>query len=116
MCYGHSFMLFSHAIIVKSLYRVPNLHLITYTNYPIVLLIYLVGCTFHFIFLKRHLNVVFNSILFSVRILFNHILSIRILLFIHILFFIRILFSFIYHSFVYFFSVRIPLIDILFFV
>ena len=60
-----------------------------------LLLFYLVGCTFHFVLLKRHLKAVFHSILFSVHILFIRIFSIRILficiLFIRIIF-IRILF------------------------
>ena len=53
-----------------------------------LLLFYLVGCTFYFVLLKRHLTAVFHSILSSV----------------HILPFIY--FSFVYFSFVYFSFVR----------
>ena len=63
-------MLFSHAIIMQSCYRIPSLHLITCTYYPIVLLSYLVGCTSHLILLKRH----FSSMLLSTRILFISLL------------------------------------------
>ena len=65
MCYNHLLMLCSHAITVQSRCRIPYLHLIMYTYYSIVLLFYLVGCTFHFVLLKRHLKAVFHSILFS---------------------------------------------------
>ena len=90
MCYNHSLMLCSHAIIVQSRYHIPNLHLIICTYYPIVLIFYMVWCTLHFVLLKRHLKVVFHSILLSVDILFIRTL------------FIRIHFSFVYFSFVYF--------------
>ena len=77
---------------VSLLYRIPNLHLITCTYCPIVLLFYLVGCTFHFVLLKRHLKVVFHSILFSVCILFIRVLSIRTLFsFIYFFSFLRII-------------------------
>ena len=91
MCYKHSFMLCSHAIIVQSRYRIPNLHFITRTHYPIVLLFYLDGCTSHFVLSKRHLNAVFPCILFTVHILFIRILPIGVL------------FSFAYFSFVHIF-------------
>ena len=94
-------MLFSHAIIMQSCYRIPSLHLITCTYYPIVLLSYLVGCTSHLILLKRH----FSSMLLSTRILFISLLFfficitfIRVILF-RALFFIRVYFLFmIFHS------------------
>ena len=84
---------------------IPNLHLIMCTYYPMVLLYYLVGCTFLFILLKKHLNAVFHSILFSVfhsyaffhsytffiRILFICTFCFIGILFIRILFFIRLL-------------------------
>ena len=107
MCYNHSLTLCSHAVIVSPRCRIPNLYLIMCTYYPMVLLFYLVGCTFHFVLLKRHLKAVFHSILISVQILFIRILFIRIF-FIHILFiryFLFVHFSFIYFSFAYFSSV-----------
>ena len=92
MCFNHPFMLFSHVIIAQSRYRIPNLNLILRGYYPIILLFYLVGCNFHLILLKRYLEAVFHSILFSIRILFIRI------------FFIHLHFSFLHFSFVYFFS------------
>ena len=91
MCYKNSFMLCSHAIYCTVTLPYPkftfdHVHLLS-----MVLLFFLVGCTFHFVLLKRHLKAVFHSILFSVHILFIRILSIRIL------------FSFVYFSFVYFY-------------
>ena len=92
MCYNFSLMLSSHAIIVQSRYHIPNLHLITCTYYSIVLLFDMVLCTLHFVLLKRHLKVVFHSILPSVDILFIRTL------------FILIHFSFVYFSFASLFS------------
>ena len=92
MCFNHPFMLFSHVIIAQSRYRIPNLNLILRAYYPIILFFYLVGCNFHLILLKRYLEAVFHSILFSIRILFIRI------------FFIHLHFSFLHFSFVYFFS------------
>ena len=86
ICHNHSFILFSHSIIVYSRYHIPNLRLITYTYYHIVPLFNLVGCTSSLDLLKRHFKAVFHSILFSVRILFIHIIFIRLLFFLHILF------------------------------
>ena len=74
-------MLCSHAIIVYSRCRIPNLHLIMCTCYLMVLFFYLAGYTFHFVLLKRHLKAALHFILFSVQILFICILSIRILFF-----------------------------------
>ena len=92
------------------------------TYYPIVLLFYLVWCTFHFVLLKRHLKVAFYSILLLVHILFIRILSIRILfsfayffsfvyfsfvyflIFVYVVFSFAYVFSFVYFSFVYLFS------------
>ena len=118
MFYNYSVTFFSHAIIVKSLYRIPNSHLVTRTFF---LLFGMVGCTCHYVLLKRHLKAVSHSILFSVRILFIDILSIRItffhsytffssilffsrILFICIVFFVCILFLFVYLLFAYIFS------------
>ena len=71
MCYNHLLMLCSHAIIVQSRCRIPNLYLIMYIYYPMVLLFYLVGSTFHFVLSKRYLKAVFHSILLSTHILFS---------------------------------------------
>ena len=128
LCYNYSFMLFSHAIIAYSRYRIQNLHLITCTYYPlVVLLFYLVGIIFHLVLRKRHLKVALHSILLSfegcsslnsytfhsytffISILFIHIILIHILFsisirfFIRKLFFIRVVFSIcILFSFAYF--------------
>ena len=60
MCYNHSLILRSHAIIVWSPCRIPNLHLIKCTYYPMVLLFYMVECTFHFVLLKKTFNWCFS--------------------------------------------------------
>ena len=90
MSYNHSFILFSHAIIVYSRYRIPNLHLITCTYYHVLLFLDL---------LKRHLKAVFHSVLFSIRILFIRLFFYIFVLFICIIL-ILIHFSFLYFSFV----------------
>ena len=109
LCYNYSFMLFSHAI--YSRYRIQNLHLITCTYYPlVVLLFYLVGIIFHLVLQKRHLKVAlhstllsfegcsslnsntFHSYTFFISILFIRIILIHIIFSISIRFFIRALF------------------------
>ena len=107
VCYNFSFMLCNHAIIVYSRCRIPNLHLIMCTCYLMVLFFYLVGHTFHFVLLKRHLKAALHFILFSVQILFICILSIRILFF---------SFAYFFHSYTFHlcpFFIRLLLIRIL---
>ena len=109
ICHHNWLMLYSHAIIVYLGCCIPNLHLIMRTYYPIVLPIYLVWYTFHFVLLQIHFKAVFNLLFFFTCLLFVRILSIRILfiriIFIYILF-IRMLFictlSSVYFSFVNF--------------
>ena len=117
MCYKHSFMLCSHAIIVQSRYRIPNLHFITRTHYPIVLLFYLDGCTSHFVLSKRHLNAVFPCILFTVHILFIRILPIGVLFSFAYFSFVHIFHSYSFYSYTFFtclLFIRILLIRVLF--
>ena len=97
--YNHSFMLFSHAIIVYSRYRIPNLHLMTCTYYHVLPFFYMAGCTFFLDLFKRHLKAVFHSVLFSIRILFIRLFFYIFILFICIIL-ILIHFSFLYFSFV----------------
>ena len=80
MCYKNSSMLCSPAIYCTVTLPYPkftfdHVHLLS-----MVLPFFLVGCTFHFVLLERHLKAVFHSILFSVHIFFICILFIRILL------------------------------------
>ena len=105
MCYNHSFILCSHSVPLYSYQCIPNSHLIMRTYNPIVLLFYLVGCTVHFVLLKRYLKAVFHSILFPVHILF---ITFHLYFFIRILFFHSSTFNFYaFHSYTFFISILI---------
>ena len=65
MCYNHLFMLLSHAIIVQSRYHIPNLHLITCTYYPIVLLFLFGWVHFPFGFVKKTFEGCFSFHVFN---------------------------------------------------